>query len=362
MIPFNNLKADYSYHKEAIDNSVQDVLASGWHILGKEVSKFETQLAKFSQVKYSVGVASGLDSLELSLQALGIGKGDHVITTPVSAFATTLAILNTGAVPVFVDIDPQTGMITPQSIEVAITAQTKAVLPVNLYGQLANVKKISQICKKHRLYFIEDSAQAIGTQFKGTKTGQYSDAACLSFYPTKNLGAYGDGGAVLTNNPEIAQKVKILRHYGQTSTYNHTHLGRNSRLDELQAAILNAKLLKLTRIIKKRQHIASWYTNKIKNPKIKLLRNQTGHTYHLFVVKTDQRTDLQNYLKVHKIESLIHYPTPLYRQPVMDKIAHINKCTSQVSDEFCDQVLSLPIHPYLTRQQVNYIIKVLNNW
>jgi dTDP-4-amino-4,6-dideoxygalactose transaminase len=253
-------------------------------------------------------------------------------------------------------------MITPQSIEVAITAQTKAVLPVNLYGQLANVKKISQICKKHRLYFIEDSAQAIGVQFNGIKTGQYSDATCLSFYPTKNLGAYGDGGAVLTNNLEIAQKVKILRHYGQTSTYNHTHLGRNSRLDELQAAILNAKLLKLARIIKKRQHIASWYINEIKNPKIKLLNNQTGNTYHLFVVKTDQRTDLQNYLKVHKIESLIHYPTPLYRQPVMDKIAHINKCTSQVSDEFCDQVLSLPIHPYLTRQQVNYIIKVLNNW
>lgn len=362
MIHFNDLKADYHFHKTSIDKSIQRVLESGWYILGKQVQEFENNLANYSHTKFAIGVASGLDALEIGLKALDIGKGDEVITSPVSAFATALAIINVGAIPVFVDIDPQSGLITPKSIKTAITSKTKAVIPVNLYGQMIDIQSVSSICKKHKIFLIEDSAQAIGASINGIKTGQLSDLACLSFYPTKNLGAYGDGGAIITNSSSVSSRAQTLRNYGQDKTYHHIHIGKNSRLDELQAVILNAKFKKLSELIKKRQAIAKLYSRKIINPKIEFLNNHLEHTFHLFVIKTKNRDKLQKYLLQNNIQSLIHYPIPQYAQPAMQDVMFSNKCTSKSTEDFCNQILSIPIHPYLSKSQVSKIIEILNSY
>ena len=362
MIQFNNFKADYQYHQKTIDKAIQHVLNSGWYVLGGQVEQFEKKLANFSNTKYAVTVGNGLDALEISLLAHNIKKDDEVITSPVSAFATSLAILNTGAKPVFVDIDSETGLISTKAIQKAITQKTKVVLPVNLYGQMCDIKSIYKLCKQYNLKLIEDSAQSIGAERDNIKTGQLSHASCLSFYPTKNLGAYGDGGAIITNSTKVYEKAKSIRNYGQDSQYHHIYLGKNSRLDEIQAAILISKLDQLPNLLKKRCNTAKKYQTKISNPKIQLLNSSIGHTYHLFVIKTHNRDKLIKHLKKENITSLVHYPKPLYAQPAIKHTHYKNNCTIGVAEEFCNQILSIPIHPYLKKQEIETIINTLNNY
>ncbi|BCX14780.1 MAG: erythromycin biosynthesis sensory transduction protein EryC1 [Patescibacteria group bacterium] len=342
--------------------AMRRVLNSGVYILSDEVKRFEQEFADYCDIKYCVGVGNGLEAIQISLMALGIGKGDEVITTPLSAVATTLAILAVGAEPVFVDIK-ENGQINEDLIEKAITKRTKAVLPVHLYGQPANVKKISDICKKHDLFLVEDCAQAHGTTLDGRKVGTFGDIACWSFYPTKNLGAIGDGGAITTNSPELAKICSEIRDYGQESKYVHVRFGLNSRLDELQAAILREKLKFLDRDNLKRRKIAKFYVDKLKNVKgieVVLPERFEDSVFHLFVIKTDKRDELKKYLANNGIPTLIHYPIVIPDQPMFGE--RFKKLDIPVSKRFVIETLSLPMYPFTKNIEANYVVSKLSDF
>lgn len=335
--------------------AVKRVLDSGVYVLSSEVKSFEEEFAKFCGAKYCIGVANGLEAIQISLMSLGVGKGDEVITTPISAVATTLAIMAVGAEPVFVDIN-ENGQINEDLIEKAITKKTKAVLPVHLYGQPANVEKIKSICKKYNLFLIEDSAQAHGTKLNGKKVGMFGDVACWSFYPTKNLGAIGDGGAITTNDPKLAKICSEIRDYGQESKYVHTRFGLNSRLDELQAAILREKLKFLDKDNGKRREIAKKYIEKLKNIKdleIVLPKKIDDSIFHLFVIKTKDRDELKKYLADNGIPSLIHYPITIPDQPMFK--GGYKDVDIPVARKFVNEILSLPCHPFMDTEDVDYV-------
>jgi len=336
-------------------SAMKRVLNSGSYILGNEVRSFEKEFAEFCGVKYCVGVGNGLEAIQISLMALGVGRGDEVITTPVSAVATTLAILAVGAIPVFVDIK-ENGQIDENLIEKAITSKTKAVLPVHLYGQPANVEEIGKICKRNKLFLIEDSAQAHGTTLNGRKVGTFGEMACYSFYPTKNLGAIGDGGAITTNDEKLAKICSEIRDYGQESKYIHIRYGLNSRLDELQAAILREKLKFLEGDNQKRKKIAESYINKLRHLKdiqIVLPENIRDSNFHLFVIKTKGRDKLKIYLADKGIPSLIHYPVTIPDQPLFGK--KYKKLDIPLARKFVKEILSLPCYPFLERKDVDYV-------
>lgn len=342
--------------------AVKRVLDSGVYVLSDEVKEFEKEFAKFCGVKYCVGVANGLEAIQISLMALGIKEGDEVITTPISAVATTLAILAVGATPVFVDIK-ENGQINEDLIEKAITKRTKAVLPVHLYGQPANVEKIKDICKKHKLFLVEDSAQAHGTKLNDKKVGTFGEISCYSFYPTKNLGAIGDGGAITTNDPKLAKICSEIRDYGQESKYVHTRFGLNSRLDELQAAILREKLRFLDKDNETRREIAKRYVDGLKSTKgieIVLPEKFDDSIFHLFVIKTKKRDELKKYLAENGIPSLIHYPITIPDQPMFK--GKYKNLDIPVARKFVNQILSLPCHSFLTLEDVGYIINELDGF
>ena len=335
--------------------AVKRVLDSGVYVLSDEVKGFEEEFAKFCGVKYCIGVANGLEAIQISLMALGIKEGDEVITTPISAVATTLAILAVGATPVFVDIK-ENGQINEDLIEKAITKRTKAVLPVHLYGQPANVEKIKAICKKHKLFLVEDSAQAHGTKLNGKKVGTFGEIACYSFYPTKNLGAIGDSGAITTNDSKLAKICSEIRDYGQENKYVHTRFGLNSRLDELQAAILREKLRFLDKDNETRREIAKRYIDGLKSIKdieIILPNNLDDSIFHLFVIKTKKRDKLKKYLAENGIPSLIHYPITIPDQTMFK--GKYKNLSNPVSRKFIGKILSLPCYPYLSSEDVDYI-------
>jgi len=338
-------------YKKAFDR----VLKSGWYILGNEVRLFEEEFSRFLGVKYCIGVGNGLEALQISLMSLGIGKGDEVITAPVSAVATTLAILAVGAKPVFVDVNCN-GQIDASKIEEKITSKTKAIIPVHLYGQPCEIDLIEKICKENDLFLVEDAAQAHGATYKGKKVSTYGDISGFSFYPTKNLGAIGDGGAIVTNNEDLAESCRQIRDYGQKSKYVHTVYGLNSRLDELQAALLRVKLLHLDKDNEKRKKIASEYCKNlsdIRNLSIVLPENINDSVFHIFAITTEERDQLKSYLESKGIPALIHYPISIPDQPFLKN--DYSKSSISNARKFVKEQLSLPIHPFLTLKEVKDI-------
>lgn len=349
MILMNDFKAEYHFHKTVVDAAIQRVLESGWYILGHEVEEFEKEFALFTGSKYAVGVASGLDALQISLMALGIGPGDEVITVSNSAVATALAITNTGAKAVFVDLDEYSHM-DPAQLEAAITAQTKAIVPVHLFGQSVQIEEIMSIARSKNIYVVEDACQAHGATFNGKHVGSFGTTGCFSFYPTKNLGAYGDGGAIVTDSQELYEACKMLRNYGQKVRYYHEMKGINSRLDELHAAMLRAKLPTLQQMVEKRQTLAAFYLNELAEVKeitLPKIRGNGSHSFHLFAIQTDRRDELQKYLKEQGIESHIHYPVPIHKQNCYPEYNSISKPVTELA---AGRLLSLPIHPFLKEE------------
>ena len=343
-VPFNALKPaeDAADVKAAIDR----VLASGWFVLGPEVDAFETEFAAASRVPHAVGVGTGTDAIALILRALDIGAGDEVITPPLSAAFSALAVMMAGARPVFADIDAERLTLDPRATEAAITSRTRAIMPVHLYGQAADMRPFEAIAARHSLAIVEDAAQAHLATADGRPVGTIGVAAATSFYPTKNLGAAGDGGAVLTRDAQLAARVKRLRNGGQTSRYQHDEFGVNARLDELQAAILRARLKYLPAWTAKRRAIAARYRTALNSAHLNVPREfDAGHVYHLFPVLTDARDRFQAHMKEHGIETLIHYPIPIPRQPAL-KSASPAMCP--VADRVCSQVVSLPMYPGLS--------------
>ena len=345
-------------------DAARRVLESHYYVLGNEVAEFESEWANFCGVDQAVGVANGLDALEIALRALNICPGDQVITTPMTAVATVLAILRAGATPVLADIDPTTGLLDPESVKRCVTDSTRAVILVHLYGQVRNMTAWVQLCDSLGIALIEDCAQSHGAKDQGIGCGAFGAAGAFSFYPTKNLGAIGDAGALVTNRTEVAEQARMLRNYGQTNRYEHLVVGMNSRLDELQAAILRVRLGYLTAFTQRRQEIAARYLAEISNQYVKTLAaplDTEQHVYHLFVVTTDFREQLQNHLKDNGIETLIHYPISADHQVALQGIAFDPQGLSH-SHRHATTCLSLPCQPQLTDAEVESVISAVNSF
>ncbi|TAL46507.1 MAG: DegT/DnrJ/EryC1/StrS family aminotransferase [Chitinophagaceae bacterium] len=335
----------------------QEVFESKWYILGQYVSEFEKQYATFNNVDCCIGVSNGLDGLHLALKSVGIGKGDEVIVPSNTFIASALAVSYTGATPVFSEPDIRTYNIDPLQIEKCITKKTKAIMPVHLYGQSCTMDAIMQTATKHGLYVIEDNAQSQGAAYKNKRTGSFGNVNATSFYPGKNLGAFGDAGAVTTNDPVLAEKVKMLRNYGSERKYYHETIGYNMRLDELQAALLSVKLKYLDGWTKERQQIAGWYNEALKGVGdlvLPLVAAECTHVYHLYVIRTGKRNDLQQYLQRQDVGTLIHYPVPLHLQKAYSDLGY-KKGDFPVTEEIADTCLSLPLFPGLTQQEVFFV-------
>ncbi|MBW2989037.1 DegT/DnrJ/EryC1/StrS family aminotransferase [Candidatus Woesearchaeota archaeon] len=352
-VPFVSLKEQYESIKEEIDKAVMSVLESGYYCEGEPVAKFEKEFAYFCNKKHAVGVSNGTDALKLSLIAAGIKKGDEVITVPNTFIADSETISIAGGKIRFADIDKQTYNMDPERLKEAITEKTKAILPVHLYGQSADMGEIREIAEKHGIRVIEDCAQAVCAEYKGKKVPA-TDTGCFSFYPSKNMGAYGDGGAVVTDDDEIAEKVRMLKDHGRLSKYEHLSEGFNNRLDTLQAAVLRVKL----------KHIERWTSMRRKNAKLynELLGGKVitpyeaeyaRHVYHLYVIRCRQgdRDKLQQFLRENGILTLIHYPTPLNLQPAYKGLKLGN---FPVTEQYSKEILSMPMFPELTEEQITY--------
>lgn len=360
LIPLVDLKRQYATIKPEIDEAIARVLARTDFIMGEDVHLFEGEFARFCGAKYAVGVASGTAALHLALLACGVGPGDEVITTPFTFIATTEAISHCGAWPVFADIDPNYYTIDPAQIEQKITSRTKAVVPVHLYGQPADMAPIMELAQAYNLKVIEDAAQAHGAEYRLQRVGSVGNAACFSFYPGKNLGAYGDAGMVTTNDEEIAHHVRLLRNHGRESKYEHLMEGYGERLDTLQAAILRVKLRHLEAWIQARRERARWYNEALAGSRLGLPQERPGsrHVYHLYVVRASQRDDLAAHLKGQGITTGIHYPIPLHLQPAYQ--AH-RYCRGEfpISEAVALEVLSLPLFAELGPGEVETVFRAL---
>lgn len=359
-VPFLDLRAASDDLGEQLVAAAERVIRSGWFILGPEVEHFEEQFASYLGVRHCVGVASGLDALHLALRAMGVGPGDEVIVPGNTYVATWLAVSQVGATPVAIDVDPKTFALDPQRLEGAISERTKAVLPVHLYGQPADMTAVMELARRYSLRVLEDAAQAHGARWQGRCVGGFGDAAAWSFYPTKNLGGLGDGGAVTTNDPELAKRIRMLRNYGSSAKYRNDIQGFNSRLDELQAAVLSVKLDRLDEWNARRAAVAAQYEAGLRDSSLGLPRVAAGaeHVWHLFVVRSPERDRLQAHLKAQGIQTLIHYPVPPYRQGAYP--AGTWRGTDlAISDKLHAEVLSLPIGPHLLPEQVAAVIESL---
>ena len=361
-VSINDFRAEPEALIRAEVEACERVIRSGWWVLGKEVAAFESEWAQRLGVPRVVGCGNGMDAIELGLRALGIGAGDEVITTPITAFASVLAVLRAGAIPVLADIDSETAMLDPDSVRRCIGPRTRAILLVHLYGQLGALDRLASLAEESGIHLIEDCAQAHGASSKGRYAGSFGAFAAWSFYPTKNLGAVGDGGALSTRSADLADKVQALRNYGQTVRYHHPFLGMNSRLDEMQAAILRERMVFLDRWTSRRREIASTYTQAITNVEIKLLPlpvERTRHVHHLFVVASTQRDLLAQHLKNAGVDSLIHYPIPIHRQ---DPCRYILRDTAGLSraEAHAATCLSLPCHPAMTDSQIEQVVAAAN--
>jgi len=357
-VPFVDLKAQYRAVRSEIDAAIQSVLDRAAFILGAETTQFENSFADYIGAKYAVGVSSGTDALEMALRACHIGAGDEVITVANTYIATCEAITFAGANVVWVDADPRTYNIDPSQIEKAITAKTRAIIPVHLYGQPAEMDGIMTIARAHHLKVIEDCAQSHGATYRGRKTGAFGDIACFSFYPGKNLGAYGDAGAVVTNDAEIADGIRMLRNHGQKQKYVHLTLGTCRRLDNLQSAVLNAKLPHLEDWNQRRRRAARRYDArlaKIEGIVTPFCPSHVEAVYHLYVIQVPDRDRVQARLAADGIETGIHYPIPLHEQPAYSHLGH-RPDDFPVSHELGPRILSLPMFPEITDEQIDYVV------
>ncbi len=359
-VPIMDLRLQYRNLKAELDGAVLEVLSSGYFIGGPQVKKIEEDLARYSGAGYGIALNSGTDALYLIMKALGIKEGDEVIVPSFTFFATAETVSLCGAKPVFCDIRQDTFNIDPDLLEGLVSAKTRAVIPVHLYGQPAEMDPILSFAKKRGLKVIEDNAQAIGAEYRGRKTGSLGDAACLSFYPTKNLGGAGDGGMVLTSDAKLAEKIKILRDHGSAKKYVHSEIGVCSRLDELQAAVLNVKLKYLNAWNEKRRENAKTYDSLLKGVVLPFAGNHVKHVYHQYTVRHPERNRLMAFLKEKGITTGVHYPAPLHRQEAYLKQSY--SCSLPVSERAAGEVLCLPIYPELTEEQLNYVIRNINDF
>lgn len=360
-IPMLDLAEQYSTIREEVLSELDRVMSTSQFILGSHVKQVENDIAEMSKTTHGIGVANGSDAIHIALQAAGVGEGDEVITTSFTFFATAGAIARANAVPVFVDIDPITYNIDPSKIEAAITEKTKAIIPVHLYGQMADMDPIMEIAKKHNLHVIEDAAQAIGSTSKGKQVGEMSSAATYSFFPTKNLGAYGDGGMVVSNNDDLAELARVIRVHGSKPKYHHHVLGYNSRLDEMQAAVLSVKLPRLPTWGENRRTHAAYYTEKLNASvgehvvtPVEIVGNY--HVFHQYTLRVDRRDELQAFLKDQGVATMIYYPIPLHLQPVFKDLGY-KEGDLPVTEKAAKEAISLPMFPELKQEQQDYVIE-----
>ncbi|WP_042470981.1 DegT/DnrJ/EryC1/StrS family aminotransferase [Bacillus ndiopicus] len=359
-IPMLNLAEQYQTIKEDVLTELDKVMSSSQFILGSNVKQLEAEVAKLSNVAHGIGVANGSDAIHIALQAAGVGEGDEVITTAFTFFATGGAVARANAKPVYVDIDPVTFNIDPAKIEEAITEKTKAIIAVHLYGQMADMESLRTIADKHSLVLIEDAAQAIGAKQNGKTVGELGTAATYSFFPTKNLGAYGDAGMLVTNNDELADNARIIRVHGSKPKYYHQVLGYNSRLDELQAAILNVKLPYLAKWTEQRRTHAAYYTQQLQTKVGQYVTTPTEvegyyHVYHQYTLRVERRNELQVYLQEQGIATMIYYPVPLHLQPVFTYLGY-KEGDLPVTEKATKEALSLPMFPEMKQEQQDFII------
>jgi len=362
MIPIANPRAQYFSHKAEIDQAIHRVLDRGWYILGDEVCAFEAEFAAYIGVKFAIGVGSGTEALHLALRACKIGPGDEVITVSHTAVATVAAIELCGATPVLADIEADHYTLDPKKLPQLITSRTKAIVPVHLYGQSSDMAPIQEIARQYGLRVIEDCAQAHGAIYKGKRVGSLSHMGCFSFYPTKNLGAIGDGGMVVTDNSELAEKAKLLREYGWTERYISYCAGWNTRLDEVQAAILRVKLKHLDDDNSKRVHLAKVYNRELSSTSLILpkQREKETHVYHLYVIRSQRRDELRSFLKEKGIGTSIHYPMPVHLQPAYSRIKGRNNLSE--TDRMRKEILSLPMYPELKESEIMTVISAIKEF
>ncbi|MBI4225669.1 DegT/DnrJ/EryC1/StrS family aminotransferase [Candidatus Roizmanbacteria bacterium] len=362
-IPFLNLKKQYRSIKKEIDVAIQNVINDSTFSGGPYVEKFEKKFAKFIGTKYAVGLNSGTSALHLALKILNTKQGDEVIV-PVNTFiATAWAVSYLGAKPVFVDCDRETWQLDPRKIEKKITSKTKAIIGVHLFGQPFDIDAVKRIADRHKLYLVEDCAQAHDAKYKGKTVGTFGDVACFSFYPTKNLGAFGEGGALVTNNPKYALRAKILRNQGSSIKYYHEEIGFNMRMEGIQAAILDVKLKHLNQWNKRRQEIAKTYQTLIKNPNITMQQQPVWaeSVYHLFVITVNQRERFIKHLKKNGVESMIHYPIPCHLQKAYRHLEY-KRGDFPLVEEYAKHCVSIPLNPEMTNQDVNRICRIINKY
>ena len=356
-VPLVDLNAQYAAIKDDIDRAMQRVIGGSSFIMGPDVGAFESAFAGYCDSAHCVGVSSGTSALILTLHALGVGAGDEVITSAHTFIATAEAISAVGATPVFVDIDPRTYNIDPDAVAAAITPATRAVIPVHIYGQPADMTRLNAVARQHDLFVIEDAAQAHGATWQGRKAGALGDAACFSFYPGKNLGAYGDAGAVTTDNAALAETVALLRNHGRRSKYVHERVGYGERLDTLHAAILSAKLAHLDTWTEQRRALAARYSRLLADSELVLpfVHADAVPAWHLYVVRTPRRDDLLAHLTALGVQAGVHYPVPLHLQPAY---AHLGYRAGElpVTEEVADTCLSLPLYPEMTLEQQDYVV------
>lgn len=361
-VPANTLSPQFELFREEYLEAAGRVLRSGWYVLGEEVEAFEEEFARFTGCRHCVGLASGLDALVLSVRALDIGPGDEVIVPSNTYIASVLGITERGATPVFVEPDEFYNL-DPLRIEPAITKRTRAIMPVHLYGQPCDMPSIRTVAEKYKLFVIEDCAQSHGASVSGRMTGSWGTIGCFSFFPTKNLGAFGDAGAVVTDSDEIAQRIRLLRNYGSIQKYVHEIEGVNSRLDELQAALLRVKLRHLPQLLRGRQRVADRYRSAITHPSIGLprVRDDVEPVWHQFVVASDKRDALQRHLKDAGIGTLIHYPIPPHLSRAYSRLG-FGKGDFPIAERCADKVLSLPIYDGISPAEIDYVCAAIDDF
>lgn len=351
----------YKYQQEFEDKAIE-VLRSGWYVLGKEVQSFEGEFAEYVGAKYCVGLASGLDALWIAFHVLGIGQGDEVIVQGNTYIASVMGITINGATPVFVEPDEYYNMDASQ-IEKKITDRTKAILVVHLYGQASNMGPIMEIARKHGLKVVEDCAQSHGAYFAGKMTGTFGDIGCFSFYPSKNLGAFGDGGAIVTNNEKIANDVRIFRNYGSEKRYYNKVVGANSRLDEIQAGLLRVRLKHMEELEEEKRQLCSRYLGELRNENVVLpnVRDGATHIWHQFVIRTDKRDALIDYLNDKGIGTIIHYPIPPHLSEAY-KYLNISEGSLPITEKYAKMVLSIPLYNGMEPEEQSFVIESINEW
>nr|WP_295282676.1 DegT/DnrJ/EryC1/StrS family aminotransferase [uncultured Blautia sp.] len=361
-VNYTVLQRGFELYKEEYEEAAMSVLRSGWYVLGPEMEAFETAFAEYMGVKHCIAVNSGTDALILAFRALGIDKGDEVIVPAGTYIASVMGITENGGIPVYVDSDSYM-LMDADKIESLITERTKAILPVHLYGQACQMDKIKSLAEKYKLFLVEDCAQSHGARYRRQYTGTFGDMGCFSFYPTKPLGAFGDAGAIITNNDELAEKLKMLRNYGSRKKYHNELQGVNSRMDELQAAILRIGLEHIDENTEKRRRIAEKYLKDINNPAIELPKvyRTEGHVFHLFPVMVEDRADFQNYLEMNGISTQVHYPIPPYMAECYSTYKH-SKEEYPKALFVAEHEVSLPIYAGMPEVEVDYVIKAINNY